>query len=72
MLHDIGHGPWSHFWDSEMIPSNMRDLEIENPKTGKIEKVHGMQHPYDPSIVITSWSHEDASKEWFHKLQYRY
>ena len=50
----------------------MRDLEIENPKTGKIEKVHGMQHPYDPSIVITSWSHEDASKEWFHKLQYRY
>ena len=37
LLHDIGHGPWSHFWDDTMIPGNMRDLEIKNPKTGKIE-----------------------------------
>jgi len=67
LLHDIGHGPWSHFWDGQMIPSSMRDLEIKNAKTGEMVKVHGMQHPYDPSVVITSWSHEDASKGWFHQ-----
>ena len=46
-----------------MIPKNMRDIERVNPETGKVEKVHGLQHPYDPSSIITSWSHEDASKE---------
>lgn len=61
LLHDIGHGPWSHFWDDSMIPSQMKQFEKKDDATGKVIKYEGIRHPYRDEY-ITKWSHEDASK----------
>jgi len=47
LLHDIGHGPYSHFWDNTLIPLQM---------AGNV-----LHHPHE-KISIKKWTHELASK----------
>lgn len=59
LLHDIGHGPWSHFWDGSFIPSKMVDTAAVDIN-GKV--VRGLKHPYrEMPEYLTEWTHEIAS-----------
>lgn len=56
LIHDLGHGPWSHLFDGTII----RDA---------IKEFKSIKHPHDANIAaITDWDHEMGSQMLFEYL----
>ena len=56
LIHDLGHGPWSHLFDGTII----RDA---------INEFGSIKHPHDENkSPITSWDHEMGSQMLFEYL----
>ena len=56
LIHDLGHGPWSHLFDGTII----RDA---------IKEFKSIKHPHDENIApITAWDHEMGSQMLFEYL----
>ncbi|KAF8271686.1 hypothetical protein EI94DRAFT_1872018, partial [Lactarius quietus] len=51
LCHDLGHGPWSHVWDSMYIPSAL--------KAGFLSKEGGWQHEHASEMMF-----DDMMKEY--------
>lgn len=59
LCHDLGHGPWSHVWDSMFIPQALYALRALHPAY----RAHDLL--YRPG---KQWKHEDASEMMFDAL----
>ena len=56
LIHDLGHGPWSHLFDGTII----RDA---------IKEFGSIKHPHDTTVApITAWDHEMGSQMLFEYL----
>ena len=56
LIHDLGHGPWSHLFDGTIIRDAIKEFD-------------SIKHPYDSSVAaIKDWDHEMGSQMLFEYL----
>jgi len=56
LIHDLGHGPWSHLFDGTIIRDAIKEFD-------------SIKHPHDSSVAaIKDWDHEMGSQMLFEYL----
>ncbi len=61
LCHDLGHGPWSHVWDSLFIPKALC-VPLPLIYAQYTDYIHRISSPHK------KWRHEDASEMMFDDL----